>query len=177
MIDKLIEERPDGTTVVYISFWRYCIFGLLFVFAFYVLVSASFQLYKELPADYWHHWNQTATLTLCTIAAALAVPFFAYWMLKGFYKKVQLEIGRSGLRYLRGGVRGGILLSENYRSINYHDVTDMGIEQQFLVNRVIAIKAGSEIHKIVLLLSEREKMRCFEVIREAVHAAGKINRQ
>ncbi|WP_374950743.1 hypothetical protein [Mucilaginibacter sp.] len=45
------------------------------------------------------------------------------------------------------------------------------MEQQFLVNRVINIKTDSETHNIVLLLSENDKMRCFEVIQEAVATA------
>ena len=94
-------------------------------------------------------------------------------MFKGLYKKVQLEINRSGLRYLRGGVRGGVLFSENYRNIPYLDINNMDTEQQFLVNRVINIRTDSETHKIVLLLSENEKMRCFEAIQEAVAVAKK----
>lgn len=173
MMYDLIEKRPDGTTVVYIAFWRYCFLGLLFAGAFYILIWTIVNLYEERAPDFWQHWSQTAKFILGASIGALALPFFAYWMFKGLYKKVQLEINRSGLRYLRGGVRGGVLFSENYGSINYRDVTDMDFEQQFLVNRVISIRAGSETHKIVLLLSEKEKMRCFEAIQEAVAAAKK----
>jgi hypothetical protein len=173
MMYDLIEKRPDGTTVVYIAFWRYCFFGLLFAGAFYVLLWSIVNLYNERPPDFWQHWSQTAKFILGASIGALALPFFAYWMLKDLYKKVQLEINRSGLRYLRGGVRGGVLFSENYRNISYLDITNMDTEQQFFVNRVINIRTGSETHKIVLLLSENEKMRCFEAIQEAVAAAKK----
>ncbi|WP_457126725.1 hypothetical protein [Mucilaginibacter sp. HD30] len=145
----------------------------MFAGAFYILLWTIVNLYDERPPDFWQHWSQTAKFILGASAGALAVPFFAYWMFKGLYKKVQLEINRSGLRYLPGGVRGGIMLSENYGNISYSDVTDMDMEQQFLVNRVISIRTGSETHKIVLLLSENEKMRCFEAIQEAVAAAKK----
>lgn len=173
MMYELIEKRPDGTTVVYIAFWRYCFFGLLFAGALYVLLWSIVNLYNERPPDFWQHWSQTAKFMLGASIGALALPFFAYWMLKGLYKKVQLEINRSGLRYLRGGVRGGVLFSENYRNISYLDIINIDTEQQFLVNRVINIRTGSETHKIVLLLSENEKMRCLEAIHEAVAAAKK----
>ena len=173
MMYDLIEKRPDATTVVYIAFWRYCFFGLLFAGAFYAFIWIIVNLYNERPPDFWQHWGQTAKLILGASIGALAVPFFAYWMFKGLYKKVQLEINRSGLRYLRGGVRNGVLFSENYRNISYLDITNMDTEQQFLVNRVIIIRPGSETHKIVLLLSENEKMRCFEAIQDAVAAAKK----
>jgi|GEM_PF-4865473 len=173
MMYNLIEKRPDGKTVVYIAFWRYCFFGLLFAGAFYILIWTIVNLYEERPADFWQHWSQTAKFMLGASVGALALPFFAYWMFKGLYKKVQLEINRSGLRYLRGGVRGGVLFSENYRDISYLDITHMDTEQQFLVNRVINIRTDSETHKIVLLLSENEKMRCFEAIQEAVAVAKK----
>ncbi|RYY34886.1 MAG: hypothetical protein EOP46_11925 [Sphingobacteriaceae bacterium] len=170
MMYDLIEKRPDGTTVVYIAFWRYCFFGLLFAGAFYAFIWIIVNLYNKRPPDFWQHWSQTGKLILGASIGALTVLFFAYWMFKGLYKKVQLEINRSGLRYLRGGVRGGVLFSENYRNISYLDITDMDIEQQFLVNRVISIRTGSETHKIVLMLSENEKMRCFEAIQEAIVA-------
>ena len=173
MMYDLIEKKPDGTTVVYIAFWRYCFFGLLFAGAFYILIWTIVNLYEERPPDFWQHWSQTAKFILAASIGVLALPFFAYWMFKGLYKKVQLEINRSGLRYLRGGVRGGILFSENYGNISYTDVTDMDMEQQFMVNRVINIRTVSEIHKIVLLLSENEKMRCFEAIEGAILAAKK----
>jgi hypothetical protein len=172
-MNDLIEKRGDGTTVVYIAFWRYCIFVFLFAFAFYALISIIVNLYDERQADFWQHWTHTATLMLGTTIVAIALPLFAYWVLKGFYKKIQLEINRSGLRYLRGGVRGGVLFSETYGNISYSDVTDIDMEQQILVNRVIRIHTGSETHKIVLLLSEKEKMRCFDAIRAAVEAARK----
>lgn len=171
----LIEKKPDGTTVVYIAFWRYCFFLLLFAGAFYVLLWTVVKLYEERPPDFWQHWSQPAKFMAGASLGALAVPFFAYWMLKDFYKKIQLEINRSGLRYLRGGVRGGVLFSENYSNINYLAITKMDMEQQFLVNRVIRIQTGPETHKIVLLLSESEKMRCFEAIREAVAAAKRTD--
>ena len=173
MMYDLIEKRPDGTTVVYIAFWRYCFFGLLFAGAFYILIWTIVNLYEERPPDFWQHWSQTAKFILGASIGALVLPFFAYWMFKGLYKKVQLEINRSGLRYLRGGVRGGILFSENYGKISYSEVTDMDMEQQLLVNRVISIRTVSETHKIVLLLSEKEKMSCFEAIQLAVAAAKK----
>ena len=130
-------------------------------------------LYDERSPDFWQRWSQTAKLILGASIGALAVPFFAYRMFKGLCKKVQLEINRSGLRYLRGGVRGGVLFSGNYRNISYLDIINMAMEQQFLVNRVINIGTDSETHKIVLLFSENEKMRCFDAIKDAVAAAKK----
>ena len=170
---NLVEKRPDGTTVVYIAFWRYCFFGLLFAGAFYVFVWVIVNLYGERPADFWQHWTQTASLITGASLGALGTPFFAYWMAKDLYKKVQLEINRSSLRYLRGGVRGGVLFSENYRTISYHSITSIEMEQHFLANRIINIQTGEEKHRIVLLLSESEKMTCFDAIKDAVQAARK----
>jgi hypothetical protein len=174
-MNDLIEKRGDGTTVVYIAFWRYCIFMFLFAFAFYALISIIVNLYDERPADFWQHWSQTAELMLGALVGAIALPFFAYWVLKGFYKKIQLEINSSNLRYLRGGVRGGILLSDTYVSINYHDIQDIDMEQHFFANRFISIRTLSETHRIVLMLFESEKIRCFDDIKAAVEAATKRN--
>jgi hypothetical protein len=145
----------------------------LFAFAFYGLISIIVNLYDERQADFWQHWTHTATLMLGTTIAAIALPLFAYWVMKGFYKKIQLEINNSNLRYLRGGVRGGILLSDTYVSINYHDIQDIDMEQHFFANRFISIRTLSETHKIILILSEGDKIHCFEAIQEAVVAARK----
>lgn len=170
---NLIENRTDGTTVVYIAFWRYCFIGLLFAGAFYVLLWTIVNLYHERPADFWQHWNQTAGLISGAFIGAIAILLFAYWMLNGFYKKVQLEIGRSSLRYLRGGVRGGVLLSDDYEHINYAAITDIKMDQQILVNGVILVQTGPKIHKIILLLTESEKLQCLAAIQAAVEAARK----
>jgi Co/Zn/Cd efflux system component len=169
----LIEKRADGTTVVYIAFWRYCFLAAIFAGALYILVCTFLKLYYERLVNFCQHWSQTAGLMLGAAVVAIAVTIFAYWMLKGFYKKVQLEIGRSGLRYLVGGVRGGVLLSDNYDHISYPAITGIEIDQQFLVNRVIIIRTVSKTHKIVLLLSESEKMRCLDAIQEAAAVAKK----
>ncbi|WP_457132149.1 hypothetical protein [Mucilaginibacter sp. UYNi724] len=171
-MSDLIEKRADGTTVVYIALWRYLFFGLLFALAFYELLSIVVNLYKERPADFWQHWSQTAELMLGALVGAIALAVFAYyWIRKDFYKKIQLEIGRSSLRYLSGGVRGGVLFSDTYRSINYHDIKDMNMKQEFFTNGVVTIQTLSETHRIILMLSESEKIRCLDVIRGAVEAA------
>lgn len=59
MMYDLIEKRPDGTTVVYIAFWRYCFFGLLFAGALYVLLWSIVNLYNERPPDFWQHWLES----------------------------------------------------------------------------------------------------------------------
>ncbi|MGY4385181.1 hypothetical protein ACVWYN_002217 [Pedobacter sp. UYP24] len=106
------------------------------------------------------------------LVGAIALAVFAYyWIRKDFYKKIQLEIGRSSLRYLSGGVRGGVLFSDTYRSINYHDIKDMNMKQEFFTNGVVTIQTLSETHRIILMLSESEKIRCLDVIRGAVEAA------
>jgi hypothetical protein len=166
----LIEKRPDGTTVVYISFWRYLIFGLLFVFAFYILLSATLKLYHELPSNFWNKWSKDATLTLSVFAGALATPLFAFWFLKDYYKKVQLEIGRSSLGYLKGGVRGGILLSDSYGSINYNDITSLNIKKLLIVNSVLEIQTSSVTHKVIILLSSSEQKIFLECLQEAIHS-------
>ena len=164
----LIEKRTDGTTVVYIAFWRHLVFGILFAFGFYVLISGTVRLYQELPAEFWNRWSKEATLTLAFFCGAIAMPFFAVWFLKSGYKKIQLEIGRSRLRYLKVGIRGGILFSETYGSVKYSDITNATLKNSFIGNNIIEIQTAYNTHKVILLLPGTQQLICYQALQEAI---------
>jgi hypothetical protein len=163
-----LEQKADGPLVAYIPFWRYAIFGVLYAIAFCILITSFIYLCRELPPGFLHHWNQVATSAVVVLLIAVAMPFFAYQLLKGGYKKVQFDLDKCRIRYLKSGIRGGILLSDNYGSIALRDITDMELGSGLFGGGVVTVKTSSQIHSVILLLSPAKQAICYRALKEAV---------
>ena len=165
--NRHVEQRPDGTLVAYIAFWRYLFFGLFFAWGLFICINILVRLYRELPADFWRHWD-TAAAPAIILVLAIAMPLFAYFLLKGGYKKVQLEIGKHSVRYLKGAIRGGILLSDNYVSVPLKDIINVELGRNLLGGGVINARTATQTHCMILLLSKDEQEVCYKILEEAI---------
>lgn len=162
-----LEQKPDGTLVAYIAFWRYLFFGLFFAAAFCICINILVQLYRELPPGFWKRWDQGGMMAII-LALAISMPFFAYGLLKGGYKKVQLEIDRHRVRYLRSAIRGGILLSDNYVFVPLEEIISVELRKNFLGGGVIIARTARQTHSMIVLLSQEEQEVCQRVLKEAI---------
>lgn len=162
----LLEQKPDGTLVAYIAFWRYLFFGLFFAAAFCICINILVQLYRELPPGFWKRWDEGGMMAIILILA-ISMPLFAYSLLKGGYKKVQLEIDKHRVRYLRSAIRGGILLSDNYVYVPLEDISSMELRKGLLGGGVITVRTATQTHSMILLLSQEEQEVCYQTLREA----------
>lgn len=163
-----LERKADGTLLAYIPFWRYLFFGLLFVPAFYICIHGLVRLHQELPTGFWKHWDQSTTVVAVVLVLTIGIPVFAYWLLKDGYRKVQFELNGYSVRYLRAGVRGGILFSENYTSILLKDITKVDLRQGLLGGGVITVYTSTQTHSGSLLLSTEEQQLCLQALKEAI---------
>jgi hypothetical protein len=163
-----LEQKADGTLVAYLAFWRYAIFGALYAVAFGILITSFIYLCRELPPGFPQHWDQVATSAVVVLLIALAMPLFAYQLLKGGYKKVQFELDKYRVRYLKPGIRGGLLLSDNYISVSLRDITDMALGSGLFGNGVITVKTSTQTHSIILALSPAKQAICYQALKEAV---------
>nr|WP_157536309.1 hypothetical protein [Mucilaginibacter sp. L294] len=164
-----LERKDDGTLVAYIAFWRYLFFGVLFALAFYICMNAFVRLYQELPPGFYKSWDKPASITLFMLILAIAMLIWGYWLLKGGYKKVQFELTKYNVRYLKSGVRGGILLSDNDIFVSLRDITGVQLRQNMLGGGVITARTATQTHKMILLLSAEEQQVCYQALQEAIH--------
>jgi hypothetical protein len=167
---SLVEQRADGTLVAYIAFWRYVFFGLFFATGFCICIYILVRLCLELPLGFWKHWD-SASAPAIILVLAIAMPLFAYGVLKGGYKKVQLEISKYSVRYLRGAARGGILLSDNYVSVPLKDIISVSLRGNLLGGGVIDARTPTQVHSIILLLPQQEQELCLGILNEAISKA------
>lgn len=163
-----LERKPDGTLVAYIAFWRYLFFGVLFALAFYLCMRGFVLLYQELPSGFYKHWDKKATITFSAPVLAIAMFVWGYFILKGGYKKVQFELDKYQVRYLRSGTRGGTILSENTVSVTLRDIQEVESYRNPFGGGVITARTSNETHKIILLLSAEEQQICYKALMEAI---------
>ena len=163
-----LEQKADGTLVAYIPFWRYAIFGALYGLGFCILITSFVYLCRELPPSFPQHWDKIATSAAIILLIALTMPLFAYQLLKGGYRKVQFELDKTRVRYLKAGIRGGIILSDNYQSVSLKDVTNMELGSGLFGGGVITVKTPSQTHSLILLLSPAQQAICYHALKEAV---------
>jgi len=163
-----LEQKPDGTLVAYIAFWRYLFFGVLFGLAFYLCMHGFVILYQELPSGFYKHWDKMATITFLAPVLAIAMFVWGYFILKGGYKKVQFELDNHQVRYLRSGIRGGTILSENTISVTLRDILEVESYRNPFGGGVITARTLNETHKIILLLSAEEQQICYNALMEAI---------
>lgn len=164
-----LERRPDGTLVAYIAFWRYIIFGLLYAAGFYISLKGFIILYQQLPPYFWKHWDKAATVTLVCLILVIAFPFMAFNLLKSGYKKIQLEINKNSVRYLKSATKGGTLLSDNYDTINFEEIISIGLRQNPFGGGILDVSTSVKKHSIMLLLSVAEQMVCYRTLEEATN--------
>jgi hypothetical protein len=171
-----LEQKADGTLIAYIGFWRYLFFGLFFAAAFYVCISIIVRLCRELPVDFWKNWDKAATAGLIILIFAICLPFFSYQLLKDGYKKIHFELTSNSVRYLKGGVRGGILLSDNYISVPLKHIVRVDLQRNLLGGGVITAVTPRQTHSVILLLSSEEQQTCLRALQERIRNQTVIGR-
>lgn len=166
-----LEQKADGTLVAYIAFWRYVFFGLLFVAAFFICINALIRLYQEAPGGFWKHWDEYTTMVLIMIIIAIVMLLMAFNILKGGYKKVQFELDNRRVRFLKNGIRGGILLSDNYISVPLNEIIAAQLDNNLFGGGVIKVRTATQTHAIILLLSTEEQLTCLRALENKIGTA------
>ena len=163
-----LERKPDGTLVAYISYWRYLIFGLLFVVGFWISYNGLVSFYQELPKGFWKNWDKVTTITFVLLIIVLAMPVMLFRFLKSNFKKVQLEINIDQVRYLKSAVKGGTLLSDQYQTVPYNQIVEVGFRQNPLGSGIIDLITSHQTHVVLLLLPVDQQFICYRSLQEAV---------
>jgi hypothetical protein len=164
-----LERTADGTLIAYIGFWRYSFFGAMYAVAFYVCIDAFFRLYHELPTGFYKHWDKNASITFFMLILGFAMVCWGYFMVKGGYKKVQFELTGHNVRYIKPGIRGGTMLSENEQFISLGSILDVQLRKNLLGGGVITVRTATQTHTILLLLSTEQLQVCYQALQEAIH--------
>lgn len=163
-----LEREADGTLIAYIGFWRYLFFGVLYAVGFYFCINAFIRLYQELPPGFYKHWDKGASVTFFMLLLGIALLLWGYFLLKGGYKKIQFELTASNVRYLKSGIRGGILLSQSEEYISISSILEVQLSQNALGGGTITARTAMQTHSINLLLSAEDQQICYQALREAI---------
>ena len=169
-MNSKLEYKADGTLVAYIPFWRYMFFGFFFAVGFVLCIIGFTRLYRELPTGFYQHWDKAANVALIVFILAMAMLLWGYWIMKGGYKKVQFELDSFHVRYLKNGIRGGILFSEQEVSVSLSDITAVELWPNALGGGEITARTATQTHSIRLILATDELQVCYRALQEAIQS-------
>jgi hypothetical protein len=165
---KLIEQKSDGVFYVYIAWWRYLVLEMAFALMLYVLITEFISIYKELPHGFLHHWNKDATIVLIGAAGIVMIAAYLIKLIRRGYKDVQMEIGKDYVRFRIPGIRGGMMLSDQYITLNYSEIQEISFRQAApLIGYVLILKTATKTHNINLILPPAEKIASYRILDQA----------